>query len=271
MLGDEARIQPREERFRSLDVARVPVHLERRPGVDRRLGDAGRLDVARRRRRTLRRLPERRAREVGLLPHRRVEHDVRHAAIRPLGAEERPQLLLGPGLVVPGAAEGHERRVPAPLVRVERPGRQRGRAEPVRVEHPPGRRPRAGRGSRRSSSWRSLAVGDRVPIERAAADEEVGHEARPAGLVRGADARPGVAVEVLVEQQEVAPLGVVAELRDSRRPGGGRRVRDPDGDETTRQVGPPPAVASGDRTGRVLDREDSCPGSSQRSSDSMNR
>ena len=51
VLGDESRIQPAQERPRRVDIARVSVHLERRPGVDGRLGDAGRLDVARRARR----------------------------------------------------------------------------------------------------------------------------------------------------------------------------------------------------------------------------
>ena len=68
-------------------------------------------------------------------PDRGVEDDVRHAAVSPLGAEERTELLLGLRLVVPRPAEGHERRVPAPLVRVEGPGRQRRPADPVRVEH----------------------------------------------------------------------------------------------------------------------------------------
>ena len=51
-------------------------------------------------------------------------------------------------------------------------------------------------------------------IQRAAAAQEVGDQTGPAGLVRGADARPGVAVEVLVELQQVAPFRVVAELLD---------------------------------------------------------
>ena len=48
----------------------------------------------------------------------------------------------------------------------------------------------------------------------------------PAGLVRGAEARAGVAVEVLVEHEVVAPVRIVLELRDRcRRPGAGRRRR----------------------------------------------
>ena len=102
--------------------------------VDWRLGDAGRLDVARRLRGPPRRLPERRPGEVRVLAHRRVEHDVRHPAVGPLGPEQRPQLLLRPRLVVPRAAHRDERRVPVPLVRVERARRQGRGTQPVRVE-----------------------------------------------------------------------------------------------------------------------------------------
>ena len=55
----------------------------------------------------------------------------------------------------------------------------------------------------------------------AAADDQVGDEPRPAGLVRGAEAGAGVAVEVLVEQDQVAPGRVVAgAARSRRRPAG---------------------------------------------------
>ena len=77
-----------------------------------------------------------------------------------------------------------------------------------------------------------------VAVQRPAADQQVCHEARPAGLVRGADAGAGVAVEVLVEQQQVAPLGVVAELRDA--PATGRcpsASGQPDRDQPRGQVG----------------------------------
>src|SRR5688572_10784549 len=41
--------------------------------------------------------------------------------------------------------------------------------------------------------------------------QELGDEARPARLVTGADAGAVVAVEVLVEQDEVAPVGIALE------------------------------------------------------------
>src|SRR4051794_27459000 len=43
---------------------------------------------------------------------------------------------------------------------------------------------------------------------RRALQDEVGDEGRPAGLVRSAESRAGVAVEVLVERNEVVPRGV---------------------------------------------------------------
>ena len=42
---------------------------------------------------------------------------------------------------------------------------------------------------------------------------QVSNERRPAGLVAGADAGSVIAVEILVEQDEVAPMGVVLEDR----------------------------------------------------------
>ena len=56
------------------------------------------------------------------------------------------------------------------------------------------------------------ALGDRV--EHAATADQVGDQAGPAGLVRGADAGAGVAMEVLVELQQVVPLRVGLELLD---------------------------------------------------------
>ena len=55
-------------------------------------------------------------------------------------------------------------------------------------------------------------LGDR--IEHAATADQVRDQAGPAGLVRGADARAGVAMEVLVELQQVVPLRVGLELLD---------------------------------------------------------
>src|SRR5262249_8274882 len=42
--------------------------------------------------------------------------------------------------------------------------------------------------------------------------DQRGHQARPAGLVGGAQALAGVAVEVFVEQDQVTPVGVLLEL-----------------------------------------------------------
>ena len=39
--------------------------------------------------------------------------------------------------------------------------------------------------------------------------EEFGYESCPAGLVAGAEAAAGVAVEVFVEEEEVAPVGII--------------------------------------------------------------
>ena len=52
--------------------------------------------------------------------------------------------------------------------------------------------------------------------------DELGHERRPAGLVAGAQPGAGVAVEVLVEQDAVAPVRVVV-CRSSPPPRTGRR------------------------------------------------
>src|SRR5215212_9728558 len=41
--------------------------------------------------------------------------------------------------------------------------------------------------------------------------DQIQHERRPAGLVRGAEPGAGVAVKVLVEEQQVAPLRVALE------------------------------------------------------------
>ena len=65
----------------------------------------------------------------------------------------------------------------------------------------------------------------RGALASAPTDDQVGDEAGPAGLVRGAEARAGVAVEVLVEGDQSRPARVGLELVGSRRtPGGGRRA-----------------------------------------------
>ena len=94
-------------------------------------------------------------------------------------------------------------------------------------------------------------------VDHAAPADEVGHEARPAGLVRGADAGAGVAVEVLVEQQQVVPIRVGLELLDrpeDRPPA--VLVGQPDRDEPSARC-PPKRRAAGRlaRSGRVVDRE----------------
>jgi len=43
--------------------------------------------------------------------------------------------------------------------------------------------------------------------------EQLGHQARPAGLVRRSDAPARVAVEILVEQDVVPEMGVAVQLR----------------------------------------------------------
>ena len=48
----------------------------------------------------------------------------------------------------------------------------------------------------------------------AATADQVGDQPGPAGLVRGADAGAGVAVEVLVELEQVVPFRVGLELLD---------------------------------------------------------
>ena len=135
VLGDKPRIDPAQECQGRLRVVRVSMHLERRAGMDGGLGDAGRLDVPGRVRAAFRGLPEGRTGEVGVLADGRIEHDARHLAVRPLGPEERAQLLLGPSLVVPRAADGDERRIPVPLVRIQRARRQRRGPEPARIEY----------------------------------------------------------------------------------------------------------------------------------------
>ena len=225
----------------SLRVAGVAVHLEGRAGVDRRLGDARRLDVARRLRRPRRRLPERRPREVRVLRDRGVEHDVRHAAVGPLGAEERTELLLGLRLVVPRPAERHERRVPAPLVRVEGPGRQRRRADPVRVEHLRGAVFEAGQDVARRWPSRCALRQRRLRPARLATPAGVGG-ARVRGVVFGESCRSRS------PRRE-------AEEHDRPPRSGPRRC--PPGRPTGRRRGRPRLGAGGDRCGvlRVLGRD----------------
>jgi len=57
-------------------------------------------------------------------------------------------------------------------------------------------------------------------IERAEDLDELGNNSGPAGLVAGAQARAGVAVEVLVEENVVSPVGIGLE-----RLGGARIIK----------------------------------------------
>src|SRR3954469_4115779 len=73
------------------------------------------------------------------------------------------------------------------------------------------------RGSRPGTRSLTVATAARGPASgarlgrAAAADDQVGHEPGPAGLVRGAEAHAGVAVEVLVERDLVVPRRVALE------------------------------------------------------------
>src|SRR5256885_17164925 len=67
---------------------------------------------------------------------------------------------------------------------------------------------------------KTRAAGDRSASERASRRQSVAapfvdqycHEAGPSGLVRGAQPLPRAAVEVFVEQDQIAPVRVVLEL-----------------------------------------------------------
>src|SRR5215203_4009163 len=61
----------------------------------------------------------------------RVEDDLGQKTVGPLGLEEVPQLLFSASAVVVGVSEGHEGRVPGPLMRVESRARLRVLAGPV--------------------------------------------------------------------------------------------------------------------------------------------
>ena len=81
----------------------------------------------------------------------------------------------------------------------------------------PRRRRKAGGGDRRARGRRRAHV-------RPGPHDQVGHQPGPAGLMRGAEAGAGVAVEVLVKRDEVVPGRVVRGAAGSRRArGGGRR------------------------------------------------
>ena len=100
-----------------------------------------------------RRVPELGPREVRADAQRRVEHDVRHPPVDPLGPEQARQLPPGAVGADVGPADRDERRVPAPLVRVEGARGHRVVVLPVGVEGGDGEPAQGGRrpGLRRSA------------------------------------------------------------------------------------------------------------------------
>ncbi len=62
----------------------------------------------------------------------RVEHDVRHHAVAPLAGKQGIEVAVGEVDVEGGQPDGDERRIPAPLVRVQAP--RRFDNVPVRIE-----------------------------------------------------------------------------------------------------------------------------------------
>src|SRR5215204_7763907 len=67
-----------------------------------------------------------------------VENELGQETVLPLGFEEMPELSCGAFLIVVAVADGYERRVPRPLVRIEPRTRHRVLTGPVEVEHRPG-------------------------------------------------------------------------------------------------------------------------------------
>ena len=67
-----------------------------------------------------------------------VEDELGQETVPPLGFEEMSQLSCGAFLIVVTVADGDERRVPRPLVRVEPGTRHRVLTRLVEVEHRPG-------------------------------------------------------------------------------------------------------------------------------------
>lgn len=129
--GAELRLKLAKEGERRLAVARALVDAADGRGVQRRLDDPGRARVGGGVGRA-RRLPHRGAREVAVA--RSAEHDVRHEAVRPLPLEQRAELRARALLVAARQADRDQRRVPAPLVRVEVRSRARAAPEPVAIE-----------------------------------------------------------------------------------------------------------------------------------------
>ncbi len=114
------------------------VHQPGGEGVHRGLHDAGGLGSGGGARGASRPggLPEVGAREVGAVRDLGVEDDVREASVGPLAGEQGFEFLLGAAHGEVAQADRDERRVPAPLVGVERAGGDGGGAGPVAEEDP---------------------------------------------------------------------------------------------------------------------------------------
>ena len=177
LLRDESRVEPAQRGHRRLGGG-AAVHQPGGRGVHRRLDDAGggpgRGAVG------AGRVPELRPGEVRPGARGRVEHDVRHPPVDPLRGEQGAQLPPGPVGADVRQADRDERRVPAPLVRVERARGHRVVVFPVGVKggereaaqagvalgvgaYPGGQRHAAARRGRAWASavaaWRSAATG----------------------------------------------------------------------------------------------------------------
>ena len=138
-----------------------------------------------------------RGRFVGLRPRGRIGHGISSRVVNSSSTPER----AGP------AAVASRRRSRSRLATHQSFGR---RPAPERSV------PAAPNGPIRALPWR----------RRARTGRAAGDEAGPPGLVAGAEAGAVVAVEVLVEQDQVAPVRIVLELGACRRrPAAGRRRR----------------------------------------------
>ena len=78
----------------------------------------------------------------------------------------------------------------------------------------------------------SAGRGQPLPL----AEDQVDDQAGPAGLVGGAEALAGIAVEVLVERQQVVPGGVVLEQCSSPKTGRRPSLVEEDAHQPPRQI-----------------------------------
>ncbi len=116
-----------DDRFQERPIRRHLVQHANGGREDRRLSEAARGDL----RRSLARsgVPQLRARRV--VRRGDVEHDVRHHSVAPLALQKRPNLVPSALWIDVRQAEGDERRIPVPLVRVELAARTEERAHVV--------------------------------------------------------------------------------------------------------------------------------------------